>query len=95
MTEYILDEVRKEREYQKEKWGFKADTQLNTPNDFVSYISHHSTKWFEGGFEPYPPEVVDEYRKQMVKVAALAVAAIEGLDYQRGNNGNAFFEEDE
>lgn len=90
--ENILSEIREEREYQKNKWGTDADVTLNTPNDFVSYIAHHSTRWFDGGFEPYAPEVVDAYRTQMIKTAALAVAAVEALDAQRGDGGSAFFE---
>lgn len=92
MESKVLEEIAAEREYQKEKWGVKADVELNTPNDFVAYIGHHASKWFNGGFTPYNSNVVDEYRKQMIKVAALAVAAIEALDEQRETKGAAFFE---
>lgn len=95
MENKVLEEIAKEREYQKEKWGIKADLEDNTPNDFAAYIAHHSSKWFNGGFTPYPTEIVDAYRKAMVKTAALAVAAIEALDEQRANNGKAFFEVEE
>ena len=92
MVDKVLEEIKAEREYQIEKWGTDADVKLNTPNDFVSYISHHASKWFNGGFEPYNSDVVDAYRKQMIKVAALAVAAVEALDAQRVTEGKAFFE---
>lgn len=95
MTNSIYEEIRAEREYQKNKWGNKADVEINTPNDFVSYIAHHSTRWFNGGFAPYPTSVVDNYRTQMIKTAALAVAAIEALDSQRADSGRAFFEKDD
>lgn len=89
----IYDEIRAERDHQIERFGVEADLEVNTPNDFVAYIGHHATRWFTGGFVPYPPAQVDIYRKQMIKVAALAVAAVQALDIQRDNNGAAFFEE--
>lgn len=89
----VYDEIKAEREYQTKKWGDEADVKVNTPNDFVSYIAYHSTRWFNGGFTPYSKETVDTYRTQMVKTAALAVAAIEALDKQRGDGGSAFFEQ--
>lgn len=91
----VYDEIRKEREYQDGKWGHKADDTLNTPNDFIAYMNAYSTRWFPGGFTPYTPEVVDAYRKSMLKTAALAVAAIESLDRQRQEKGSAFFEDGE
>lgn len=88
----IYAEIKSERDYQLNKWGDKVDLEVNTPNDFVSYIAHHSTRWFNGGFEPYPSHVVDDYRTQMIKTAAIAVAAVEALDKQREQNTHAFFE---
>ena len=76
----ILEEIAAEREYQVEKWGVEADLKVNTPMDFVGYIAFHSSRWFGGGFRPYSRETLRTFRKQMVKVAALAVAAIEHAD---------------
>ena len=76
----IYQEVQAEREYQIKKWGNKADLEINRPMDFVGYIAHHSTRWFNGGFAPYNRATLDDYRREMVKVAALAVAAIESVD---------------
>jgi hypothetical protein len=76
----VLDEIRAEREYQVRKWGTDADLHVNTPMDFVGYIAHHSSRWFGGGFRPYSRETLQAFRKQMVKVAALALAAIEHAD---------------
>lgn len=87
----VYDEIRTERDYQLGRWGNQEDLTVNTPNDFMSYIVHYGTRWFNGGFAPYPSETVDDYRKSMIKVAALAVAAIEALDTQR-ETGPAFFE---
>jgi hypothetical protein len=90
----IYDEIKNEREYQNDKWGTKADLEVNTPNDFCAYIAHHSTRWFKGGFVPYDSETVDNFRTQMIKTAALAIAAIEALDKQRELNGKAHYESD-
>lgn len=93
MNKYdIYGSIRQEREYQVGKWGNDADDNLNTPNDFVSYINAFSTKWFPGGFAPYTTETVDAFRESMVKVAALAVAAIESVDRQRDEAGHTFYE---
>lgn len=88
----VLEEIAAEREYQQERWGNEADDKLNTPNDFVSYIGNYSTKWFPGGFTPYNPDTVDAFRKSMIKTAALAVAAVESIDRQRGAAGQTFYE---
>jgi len=76
----IYDEIKNERNYQITKWGTNADDQINTPMDFVGYISHHSTRWFNGGFRPYSQQTLLKFRSEMVKVASLAVAAIEYTD---------------
>lgn len=75
--EKALALISQERNYQVEKWGTQADLELNTPNDWVSYIAHHSTRWFNGGFAPYSEETLEAFLVQMVKVGALATAAIE------------------
>ncbi len=88
----ISTEILAEVESQRNRWGTAADDTVNTPNDFVSYISHHASRWFPGGFAPYSAATLDAYRAQMVKVAALAVSAIASLDRQRAQRGTAFFE---
>lgn len=76
----ILDEIEIERAHQVEKWGTDADLHVNTPMDFVGYIAHHSSRWFGGGFRPYSRQTLQAFRKQMIKVGALALAAIEHVD---------------
>jgi hypothetical protein len=78
--ENILDDIANEREYQKLKWGTLVDDTINRPMDFVGYIAHHSTRWFNGGFAPYSESTLQNYRQEMIKVAALAMAAIESVD---------------
>ena len=90
----VYDEIRTERDYQQKRWGNAADDTVNTPNDWVSYIGHYATKWFPGGFTPYDVDTVDNFRESMVKVATLAVAAIESVDRQRNDGGAVFYEQD-
>lgn len=89
----ILDEIKAEREYQQEKWGDDTDDGLNTPWMWAAYIGQYATRWMVGSFLPLKTSVTDEFRKCMVKVATLAVAAIESIDRQREKNGKTFYEE--
>ena len=89
----ILEAIEAERDYQDGRWGTETDDTVNRPNDYIGYISHYATKWFSGGFPPYTPQNVDEFRESMIKVAAIAVAAVESLDRQREANGTTFYEE--
>jgi hypothetical protein len=88
----VFAAIKAERDYQIGRWGNSADDELNEPNDFVSYISNYSTKWFPGGFTPYTPETVEQFRTSMIKTAAIAVAAIESIDRQREEAGHTFYE---
>ena len=89
----IFAEIEAELNYQDERWGHAPDDKLNSPNDWVSYISHHATRWFSGGFAPYKAATVDTFRTQMVKVAALAISAIKSIDRQRAAKGRPFYQE--
>lgn len=88
----ILKEIDNEREYQVKKWGNGADDTKNQPNDWTAYIGHHSTRWFNGGFAPYDADTVAAFRKQMIKTAALAVAAVESIERQIAENGAPFYQ---
>lgn len=76
----ILDLIASEREYQEAKWGVRFDDQ-NTINDWVAYIANYASN---AAFEPNNAQDVvgrrEHQRTQLVKVAALAVAAIETID---------------
>lgn len=75
-TQTILAEIETEREYQDQKWGHAFDDE-NTPHEWVAYIAHYAARHLAGN----PAGVdVDKFRLDMVKVAALAVAAIEAVD---------------
>lgn len=72
----VLNEVEKEREYQNQKWGTAFDDK-NTPYNWSAYIGQYLTRHLIGD-----PAAVKEsdFRADLVKVAALAVAAIESID---------------
>lgn len=91
-TSIVLNEIAQERTYQENKWGNETDDTVNTPNDYCTYLSAYATKWFPGGFLPYNPQTVDEFRTSMVKTAAIAVAAVESIDRQREALGHTFYE---
>jgi hypothetical protein len=88
----IFAEIEKERAYQQDRWGDKTDDTLNTPWMWAAYIGLYSTKWMAGTFSPLKRDVTDTFRACMVKVACLAVAAIESVDRQREQHGSAFYE---
>lgn len=69
----VYEEIKAERSYQDSRWGTAFDDK-NTANDWVAYISMYAAK--------ASPEKWDaaEFRKGMIKVATLAVAAIETFD---------------
>lgn len=90
----VYDEIAEERAYQEGLWGNEADDVLNTPWMWASFIGFYATKWMNG-FHPFSRDKTDEFRKCMVKVAAIAVAAVQSIDRQRAENGRTFYEENE
>jgi hypothetical protein len=69
----VYDEIRLERKAQDEKWGGPSHDDGHSGPDWASFIKQHANKAFRG-----------DYRKQMIRVAALAVAAIESFDRKSG-----------
>ena len=72
-TDKVLEEIKAEREYQEKRWG-TANDDLNTSNDWITYIVKYVGKGYTFPFTAVA------FRKSMVQVAALAVAAIEWTD---------------
>jgi hypothetical protein len=66
----IWEEIQLERQRQAEKWGGAQHDDHHTANDWIAFIAFHA------GRASYKAD----FRAQMIKVAALAVAAIEALD---------------
>lgn len=70
----IFNQIDDERAYQETKWGNGFDAK-NTPNDWVAYISKYLGQTVTMPFNE------DTFRKQLLKVATLAVAALEQENY--------------
>lgn len=68
----IWQEIRAERKYQDSKWGGPDNDDTRSEKDWQWYISEYANA--QGRAADY------DFRKRMVKVAAMAVAAIESFD---------------
>lgn len=88
----VLDEIAAERRHQDQKWGHRIDDNVNTPWHWGTYLSQYATKWQIGSFAPLNHRLVEDFRRRMIQVAAIAIAAVESLDRQRAEKGNAFYE---
>ena len=71
----ILDEVRNERMVQDEKWGGDRFDDLHSISDWVALLTRHTGLAVNDGVTP-----TDRFRKQMIRVAALSIAAVESFD---------------
>ena len=82
--EKVLDEIRQERSRQEIKWG----QQLHNPAIWLAILSEEVGEMasgvlcFEFGKEMHREH---NYRNELVQIAAVAVAAIESLDYNRSH----------
>lgn len=77
MDVFVYKEIQDERAYQDGKFGVAFDDE-NTINDWGTYINIYLAK----ATAMATPN--SEQRKQMVKVAALAVAALQTFDRNGG-----------
>lgn len=78
-TARVLADVTAERERQDEKWGGPAHDDAHTPGDFLCFIREHAVR-AEQALRGEPVREHDDFREQMVRVAALAVATLEQWD---------------
>jgi hypothetical protein len=69
-------DILNERTYQDEKWGGPEHDDAETEENWQKYITEYANA--QGRSESY------DFRKRMVKVAALALAAIESVDRKAG-----------
>ncbi len=67
----IYDEIRMERRNQDAKWGGAKHDDTHTDEEWLNFIEHHLWRAYNEDFA---------WRKQMLRVAALVVAAIESSD---------------
>lgn len=74
ITRDVLEDVAKERTRQDEKWGGADHDDTHSNHDWVAYIVRHTGRAVMWPFDRAA------FRKQMVRVAALAVAAVEWCD---------------
>lgn len=70
--EAVFDHIRIERHRQRTEWGDDHDAE-HAPGDWTRFVVRHLGR-AEQAIEDDKP---DDYRRQMVRVATLAVAAIE------------------
>lgn len=68
-------QIMHEREKQDAEWGGPDHDDEHTPLDWTSYIEKHAGK-----------ALSQHFRQQMIRVAALAVAAIESYDRKSGRS---------
>lgn len=78
-TSFVLAEVAEERDRQDRKWGGPTHDDTHSPADFCRYIREHEVR-AEQALAGEPVREFDEYRRQMLRVAGLAVAALEQWD---------------
>lgn len=74
----IFQEIQAERIYQDEKWGGSEHDDQHEANDWIAFIICWTGKAFHCCEEH--PINLRMFRQNMIKVAALAVAAIEWVD---------------
>jgi len=74
----ILQEIKDERAYQDGRWGGHAHDDQHGPNEWIAFITAYAGKAFYCCDE-HPADLL-EFRRNMIKVAALAVAAVEWAD---------------
>lgn len=74
--EKILEEIRKERVRQDEKWGGPEHDDAHDIEEWIEFIQSYAS-WAKTNYKMNSP---DKFRRRMVQVAALAVAAVESFD---------------
>lgn len=78
-TAYVLAEVAQERDRQDAKWGGPTHDDTHSPADFCRFIREHEVR-AEQALSGEPVREFDDFRRQMLRVAGLAVAALEQWD---------------
>jgi hypothetical protein len=75
----VYEEIKAERARQDEKWGAAHDDSLPIPT-WVALLAER----VGSALTAYLSRDRSAYRRRLVQTAALAVAAVESLDRQRG-----------
>ena len=82
IPENIIKDIEKEREYAAQYWDEDFDRN-NSINDWAAYINQYlarGTKMRPSDFSESPDEQKVRERAAMVKVANLAISALEAFD---------------
>lgn len=69
----VLQEVVSERAAQDEEWGGPSHDDTHTQFHWTKFIREHADRSVRG-------QARDDFRQQMIRVAALAVAAVQSFD---------------
>jgi hypothetical protein len=80
----VLGEVMAERRAQDSEWGGPAHDDAHSEDKWVALLVRHLGLAVNDGGEAAD---LARYRRQMVRVAALAVAAVEALDRRKPGRG--------
>lgn len=70
----IYSAIEEERDYQDQKWGNAFD-HLNTPNDWVAYMTKYLGQAVTMPWDPV------KFREQILKTITIGVAVLEQEDY--------------
>ncbi len=81
----IFQQIAVERDRQDKQWGGWSHDDKHDRKDWINFIHEHNSRAQKAVARKtgQPAPDLDEYRKQLVEVAALAVAGIEALDRRR------------
>ena len=75
----IWHEIQAERERQREEWGGDYHDDQHGPMEWVAILTKHAGSAMPGKLA-HRVASIQRFRTQMVKVAAIAVAAVESID---------------
>ncbi len=75
----IYSEIRNERTRQDKKWGGPDHDNNHSLSDWNRFIDHQQ---HEATYEP----TLDDVRYRLIKIGALAVAAVESIDRKHGDH---------
>ncbi len=70
----VLETVAQEREWQDKEWGGPTHDDQHNSHDWIAFIVRQAGRAVMWPFDSL------NFRKQMIRVAALAVAAVEWVD---------------
>ena len=82
----VLAEIASERQLQDAKWGGPRWDDSHSVNDWIAITARHlGLAGNDGDSDLLDDDQVRRYRKQMLRVSALALAAVESIDRVRGS----------